>query len=88
MKVKSTQKGLILGIRFLDHSMGTHAEPIECEVFGRVISITSKHVVLEHWSVFNQDIEIAETNRERVSIVQSTILSLIEYTPKKAFKFY
>lgn len=89
MKVGFHLVGHVIGIRFWDHCAGDGTtDLIECEAIGRVINVTHHKIILEHWSVHGEDDETTEDNSERVAIVQSCIMSLIEYAPKRGKKFY
>lgn len=88
MRVKPHLKGHILSLRFYDHSIGCKADLIECETIGRVMEVTPRKVILEHWSIYSDDKELQEQNRERVAIAQNTIIAVIEYSPKKGKRFY
>ena len=59
-------------IEFLDHCTGSDEE-ILCEVFGRVLKQTENSVVLSWWNVLNSDKETKDNNREKVTILKSTI---------------
>lgn len=88
MRVKSHHKGHIISVRFYDHCIGGDAELIECEIIGRVMSVSPRDVIIEHWSIYSEDQGVCEQNRERVAIAQATIISIIEYSPKKGKRFY
>ncbi len=88
MKLFPMLVGTVVGVSFFDHSIGSDAELVECQSFGKIISITTKEILIEHWSVFGDDLEIVEENRERVAIVKDCIFEVIEYTPKRAKRFF
>lgn len=88
MRVKPEHVGHVISVRFYDHSLGSPADLIECEVIGRVVKVTQKQVVFEYWSILNEDKETEQNNAEQVAVAQSTIISIIEYSPRKGFRFY
>lgn len=88
MKIGKHLIGHIVSIRLWDHCIGPNSEPMECEVVGRVKNVTERRVVLEHWMVLNEDDETSNANNESMAIVQSTIISFIEFAAKKAKRFY
>jgi hypothetical protein len=88
MRRRLLSKGTVCAIRFYDHAIGADAELIECEAFGRVVSVTGKQVILEHWSIHSQDDETTADNRERVAISADSIIQIIHYAPKKVSKYY
>jgi hypothetical protein len=78
--------GCVVSVRFLDHMIGPKAGLLECEVFGRLVKIKPKEVLVEHWSVLTRDAALKEFNSERVAIVRSAILSIVEFRPLKPGK--
>jgi hypothetical protein len=60
-------------IIFHDHCVGDD-DPVECEVFGRVIKQCDNFVTISWWNVLNSTKEVQDSNREIVNIVKSTIL--------------
>lgn len=66
--------GGVYQIVFYDHCVGG-SDPIECEVFGRVLKQTDKFVSLSWWNVINGDEATTENNREMVNLIKSTILT-------------
>lgn len=87
MRIGAKYVGKLLSVRFLDHAIGGDVDVVECEAVGKVVGVDKLSIRLEYWSVHTDDLELETMNRERVVIVQSTIISFIEWAAKDAKRF-
>ena len=88
MRIMPSAEGKFVAISFFDHCLGSDAEVIECTAFGKVVEVSQREIILEYWSIHTRDKETEEDNRERVAIVQDCIFEYVEFTPKKARRFF
>jgi hypothetical protein len=66
------RKGQIVSIEFLDHCAGG-SKPIVCRVYGKITSISKKHVEVITWETIGEDKATTLLNDERFIIVRSAI---------------
>lgn len=88
MNIKSHHVGLVVELRFWDHAIGSSAALIEIVARGKILKVTAKEIILEHWSILTLDKTLEADNREQAAIAQKTLISATFFSPKKALKFY
>lgn len=86
MKLKKSDIGSYLAIRFIDHAIQTGAavdDPIEIEAIGMLTSVNKNRVVLSSWVPITADPSMRHSNSERSVIVQSCITKIVILEPKQ-----
>jgi oligoendopeptidase F len=65
--------GDVIRLTFWDHVQNS-SNLLKCSVYGKVLKVGQKKVVVESWTCHAKDKATVETNSERFAIIRSTIV--------------
>ena len=69
------RKGMVVAVEFDDHAESSD-RPIRCRVYGKLVSIGRKHLVVTSWETM-EDKVTAKLNDHRWSILRATIVRIV-----------
>jgi hypothetical protein len=87
VKIKKSDIGQFMAIRFLDHCITDKTdpdEPIEIEAVGRLYKVQKKFIVLQTWTPITADPKLRHDNSERTVILIADVISAIILKPDGA----
>ena len=57
-------------VTFYDHSEGGNAEPVQCTVWGKIVKLDRRYMIVESWHCHESE---ESDNRHRFALVRSAI---------------